>query len=398
MNFPRIRSLAIALSLTGLAVSAETPRSELHEKYTQQLWSFLTQSGNGYENWTRTRQPISFEFGPKAGPDDITFLNTYAAGSSTPDRMPQKSTVVTKHVDGHGDTVGLTVYYKGGQGYDPRHQDWYWVHYVPTGTAIKTSIDTGSMDKPGFLTVNEDGRLWVFRLKSKQVCDFFAKGEPAKCVVRPGAGPGGMTLKGAEADTLLEFVATKPGFTVKTADGRLWVFRSGSEQLSEFEEQGELAKHVIRPGAGPMGVTLKAPDAETIDDYLLRRKGFVTKVIDGRVWVFREDADELADFEADGELAKHVIRPGAGPGGMTVKAPDTETILEFTASRDGFHVVSQDGRLWVFREGSEAMKDFQEKGELAKHVIRPGAGPDGVTLKAPDTETLDAFMRSMQRG
>jgi hypothetical protein len=31
------------------------------------------------------------------------------------------------------------------------------------------------------------------------------------------------------------------------------------------------------------------------------------------------------------------------------------------------------------------------------HVIQPGAGPDGATLKAPDTETPDAFIRSLQR-
>jgi hypothetical protein len=393
-----VPSLAFALVLAGFAYGGEQPRSAPHQDYTQKLWEFLTQSSNSYENWTRAENPVEFPFGPSTGANDTSFLNKYAAGAPAPDAMPAKSTVVTKHVDDAGDTVGMTVYYKGREGYDARHQDWYWVHYVPAGSAVTSSVDQGTMSKPGFYTSEEEGRLWVFRLKSKDLADFLEKGEPAKCVVRPGAGPQGMTLKGANMETLIDFVASKPGFVVKSVDGRLWVFREGSEELQDFESKGELAKHVIRPGVGPMGATLKAPDAETIDEYLSQKPGFVTKILDGRVWVFRKGAEELADFEEKGELAKHVIRPGAGPGGMTVKAADTETILEFLASQEGFKVFSKDGRLWVFREGCDELEDFQEKGELAKHVIRPGAGPEGVTLKAPDAETLDAFILSLQRG
>jgi hypothetical protein len=398
MKTPSVTSLVMVLALGSYAIAEDAARSAPHQKYAQSLWDFLNRAEKSYENWTRAQSPVEFEFGPSASANDISFLNNYAAGSSTADAMPPKSTVVTKHVDDDGETVGLTVYYKGREGYDSRNQDWYWVHYVPGGKVAKSSVDTAPLTKPGFVAFEEDGRLWVFRLKSKSLADFLAKGEPAKCVVRPGAGPQGMTLKGAEAETLVDYAASKPGFVVKSDDGRLWVFREDAEELKDFEEKGELAKHVIRPGVGPMGATLKAPDAETIDEYLTSKKGFVTKVIDGRLWVFRQGAEELKDFEEKGELAKHVIRPGAGPGGMTVKAADAETILEFLASQDGFEVFSKDGRLWVFRQGCEELKDFQEKGELAKHVIRPGAGPDGATLKAPDAETLDAFILSLQRG
>lgn len=63
----------------------------------------------------------------------------------------------------------------------------------------------------------------------------------------------------------------KPGFHVEMEDGRLWIFKEGSKELEDFQAKGELAKHVIRPGAGPGGITLKAPDAETLDDYLTER-------------------------------------------------------------------------------------------------------------------------------
>ncbi len=64
------------------------------------------------------------------------------------------------------------------------------------------------------------------------------------------------------------FLTSKPGFVTKFDDGRLWVFRKGSKELESFMKDGELAKQVIRPGAGPRGMTLKAPDRKTLDAYL----------------------------------------------------------------------------------------------------------------------------------
>ena len=133
-----------------------------------------------------------------------------------------------------------------------------------------------------------------------------------------------------EADDLAAY--QRAGFVVKMDDGRLWVFREGAPELADFETHGELAKHVIRPAAGPGRITLKSPDIETLNASLnnelapYQRAGFVVKMEDGRLWVFREGAPELADFETHGELAKHVIRPAAGPGRITLKSPDTETI------------------------------------------------------------------------
>lgn len=60
----------------------------------------------------------------------------------------------------------------------------------------------------------------------------------------------------------------RPGFVTKMVDGRLWVFKEGAPELKKFEEHGELAVHIIRPAGGPKGLTLKAPDAETADAYM----------------------------------------------------------------------------------------------------------------------------------
>lgn len=125
----------------------------------------------------------------------------------------------------------------------------------------------------------------------------------------------------------------RPGFVTKIEDGRLWVFIPGSKELEKFEKAGELAKHVIRPAAGPNRITLKAPDSETADAYMLAKPGFITRIEDGRLWVFKVGSKEFEKFEKAGELAKHIIRPAAGPNRMTLKAPDAETADAYLAAK-----------------------------------------------------------------
>ncbi len=250
--------------------------------------------------------------------------------------------------------------------------------------------------KDGFYTeLDENGRLWVFREGSEALATFKEHGEPAKVAIRPGAGPGGITVKSIDAGTIVEYLTTKPGFeTSLGSDGRLWVFRAGSENLANHKQGIEPAKHVIRPGAGPMGLTLKAVDAEVLDAYLAAKDGFYTELDEnGRLWVFREGSEALATFKEHGEPAKVAIRPGAGPGGITVKSIDAGTIVEYLTTKPGFETsLGSDGRLWVFRAGSENLANHKQGIEPAKHVIRPGAGPMGLTLKAVDAEVLDAYL------
>ena len=262
--------------------------------------------------------------------------------------------------------------------------------------ALAATLELGSgYDKPGFVTCIDDGRLWVFRDGADELADFVAHGELVKCVTRPGGGPGGITVKAPDSETIAAFVAARPGFVTELVDGRIWVFHEGAEELADFRAHGELAKHVIRPGAGPDGMTIKAPDTDTVAAYVAARPGFVTIAVDGRVWVFETDSEELADFRARGELAKHVIRPGAGPDGVTLKAPDVATITAYLAACEGFETFVVDGRVWVFRVGVPALAEFHAHGEPAQSVTRPGAGPGGVTLRGPDAETLDAYSRAV---
>jgi hypothetical protein len=60
----------------------------------------------------------------------------------------------------------------------------------------------------------------------------------------------------------------KPGFATKVVDGRLWVFRSGSKEWEVFQKHGEPATMVTRIAAGPNGMTVRSHDAKVIDEYL----------------------------------------------------------------------------------------------------------------------------------
>lgn len=61
-------------------------------------------------------------------------------------------------------------------------------------------------------------------------------------------------------------------------------------------------------------------------------------------------------------------------------------------AKKGFVTFLDDGRIWVFADGSEELVGFLEKGEPAKNVTLIGEGPDGRTIKSADRETIEAYL------
>ena len=88
--------------------------------------------------------------------------------------------------------------------------------------------------------------------------------------------------------------------------------------------------------------------------------------------------------------------PGAGPNGMTLKGFDRESIQAYVAAADGFLTFEEDGRLWIFEAGSPDLADFLANGEPAKSVTRPGAGPMGMSIKSTDAEVLDRYLKALE--
>jgi len=340
-------SLAVLLVCSSFAVADEI-RSESHSDYAANLWEYLQKSE--YPNWAKA-EAVEMPFGPPACHEGATYANAMAA-KTKPDFEYGSLIITDNKSEGGKGTSSVTVWYKVKPGFDKKRNDWYWAVFSPEGKIIKTSADKNKHDVRGFYVQEDDGRLWVFHIHSAELAAFLADGDLAKRVTRVSAGPGGETLMSGTAEDIDNFLAAassgqadppapapsagaeapqKAGFVTKMEDGRLWIFKEGSDELAAFEETGDLAKRVTRVAAGPGGVTVMAPDAETIDQYLTGKKGFATMIEDGRLWVFKEGSEELAAFKEAGDLAKRVTRVSAGPGGMTIMAPDAETIDAYLA-------------------------------------------------------------------
>lgn len=382
--------LAVIFGSIVPAAAAER-RSEEHQQFAKDFWNYL--SGK-YEKWDVVPQAPASVPAPQVAGESKTYANPVALQNIN--EPGYGSIIVVEHLQA-GKTIGVTACYRAKSGIDSKQNDWYWLYYLPSGEVVKTSADKAAFDKPGYVTFEEDGRLWAFGLANPNLADFLNAGELAKQVIRPGVGPSGMTVKSDEMETILGYLAAKPGFVTAIEDGRVWVLREGSEAAEEFLTAGEPAKQVIRPGVGPLGVTLKSDDAATIAAYRYGKPGFHTAVdADGRVWVFPADGDAWKEFSEQGEPAAHVTKIGVGPQRETLKTRDAGVIEAYLVAQPGYVTKIVDGRLWVLRADCAELKEFAGNSDLAKHVTKIGAGPLGMTVKSPDAETIDSYMRNFR--
>lgn len=58
----------------------------------------------------------------------------------------------------------------------------------------------------------------------------------------------------------------------------------------------------------------------------------------------------------------------------------------------GFVTAVEDGRLWVFEAGSKDHEEFLKNGEPVRQFAKVGAGPNGMTVKGPSIEVIDAYL------
>ena len=79
-----------------------------------------------------------------------------------------------------------------------------------------------------------------------------------------GIEGGFVVCVGCEKGRQFDSLGAKDGFVTLAQDGRLWIFREGCDELHQFLKDGEIAKHTTRPAVGPLGATVKAPDSLAI--------------------------------------------------------------------------------------------------------------------------------------
>ncbi len=253
---------------------------------------------------------------------------------------------------------------------------------------------TEHFDRPGFFTALHGGRLWVLREGSEALEAFLADGPPPHNVIRVGAGPQALSIRAVDKETIIEYLATKRGFHVELIDGRLWVLEKDTEEYEAFKADGPGPHSVTQVGAGPQNVSVRSIDRETLLRYLGSKPGFHVEVIDDRLWVLEEGTEAHEKFFDDGPPPHSVTQIGAGPLGTSLRAVDRETIIAYLAVKPGFHTKLMDGRIWVLRQASKAYEAFKEGGPPAHSVTRIGAGPLQTSLRAADAETIDDYLRT----
>lgn len=133
----------------------------------------------------------------------------------------------------------------------------------------------------------------------------------------------------APAPVVKETPFDRPGFVARELGGRLYVFRTAAPEAAAFEESAALRQCVTRIGVGPQGMTVRAPDRETLDGYLIAREGFRTAIVDGKVWILREGSAECNAFEESAEPRESVTRVGAAPNGMSARSVDNATLDDY---------------------------------------------------------------------
>lgn len=85
--------------------------------------------------------------------------------------------------------------------------------------------------------------------------------------------------------------------------------------------------------AALMAISSAAYAASAQESPKYNKPGFVAFVDDGRLWVFRVDSEELAAFKTHGEPVKQATRIGVGPEGMTVRSGDIDTVDAYLAAK-----------------------------------------------------------------
>jgi plastocyanin len=103
----------------------------------KELYDHIT-IGNDYQNWSYW--PGKGEFEPAREPHG-DFVTTYVSNTSISSienkdgNMSAGSIIVKNNYDDNKELIAITAMYKV-DGYDPEHNDWFWVEYSPDGTIM----------------------------------------------------------------------------------------------------------------------------------------------------------------------------------------------------------------------------------------------------------------------
>lgn len=210
------------------------------------------------------------------------------------------------------------------------------VYKSPDALTLGTYLDVVlHQGRPGYTARIHDGNVWIFEQNSPEQMKADLGHFPEKHVTTMRAEDSGVVVYKSPSKLALEgFAAARPGHVVRpTEDGPVWVFLPSTAELMAFDAGERSEKHATRVLATESGVTtLKSDSVGILRGYAASLPGFVGRVKDDYLWVFRANDPLLAGFDSGAELAKHVTSIVNANGDVqTVKAPDMATLNDWRA-------------------------------------------------------------------
>lgn len=112
-------------------------RSAPQPSFEQQFWEYLQASR--YQNWASLPQ-VGADFYPGNSPHGQSVkLYVNRTASAATGEFPSGSILIKENYGADRlKPMAITVMYRS-EGYDPQHQDWYWVKYEPDGRVSEMS-------------------------------------------------------------------------------------------------------------------------------------------------------------------------------------------------------------------------------------------------------------------
>ena len=144
-------SAAVSSFLASSDAGAQSYTRRTRERsrpYEERFWDYL--KSVEYKNWA-PGPGQNGDFYPGESPHGA-FLKMYLNRTAIADAenlLPHGSVVIKENYGPDKKTLmAITVMFRS-KGYDPEHNDWYWVKYMPDGTVAKAPPDKGSMKLAG---------------------------------------------------------------------------------------------------------------------------------------------------------------------------------------------------------------------------------------------------------
>jgi hypothetical protein len=138
----------IGISVVGSVVAqsgtrrAQPQRRQTAEEFQERFWRHLASRNSGYRTWSTWPGKEGLREGQSPhGAYVRIFANS--AATSEPDDPPTGSFIVKENFgDEKKSLMAITVMYRS-KGYDPKHNDWYWIKYLPDGTVDRMPEEMG---------------------------------------------------------------------------------------------------------------------------------------------------------------------------------------------------------------------------------------------------------------